>query len=90
MCNFLFFIVTIDLVSALEHWQQRETFKNIKHCLVLFSLPDFGPYRNSSGLLHLKVCFNGFLICPIQICSALFSVLVLTRDCFYSRFAIWL
>lgn len=72
MCNL--FIVIIDLVSRLEHWQQREAFENIKHCLAVFSLPDFGPYRNNSGLLHLEVCFNGFLICPRQICSALFAV----------------
>lgn len=52
-----YYCVINGLVSRLEHWHQRETFENITHCLVVFSLPDFGPYRNSSGLLHLDFQF---------------------------------
>lgn len=79
------FIVITDLVSRLEHWQWREAFENIKLFLVVFSLSGFGPYRNSSGLLHLKVFKWIFNLSKTNLLSSIQC----PRDCFYSHFGIW-
>lgn len=50
--------IIIYLEARLEHWQRRETLENIKHCLVVFSFPEFDLYRNGLGLLHLKIYFS--------------------------------
>lgn len=78
-------LIIIYLVERLEHWQRRETFDNIKHCLVAVLFPEFDLYGNSLGLLHWKVWFSVIFF----FVKESHNVLVLTDKCFYVSFGIW-